>query len=122
MQADFSAISSTDDYTEIEECAKFFVDAFWLRGTTLGRLELPPPQRAELEREQALDMKGRYGRLVGRRRLESRLLLARDEAGAIEGCAGIEVAVADAADCTVLSRFRFTVHCSLPRSRLLLLP
>jgi hypothetical protein len=48
----------------------------------------------------------RYGRLTGKRRLSSTLVLARDEAGAIAGCAGIEIAVVDKNSLTVMSRER----------------
>jgi hypothetical protein len=104
VSSDFSPVTSTDDYIEIEECAKFFVDAFWLRGTTLGELELNAAQRKDLDREQYRDMSERYGRLVGKRKLRSSLLIARDSDGYIEGCVGVEIAVADGSSGTVLSR------------------
>ena len=104
MPSDANKIYSTDNYLEIEECAKFFVDAFWLQGTTFGKLQLKSEQRKELECEQNRDMSERYGRLVGKRKLQSSLLIARDDSGAIEGCVGIEIAVADSSSGTVLSR------------------
>ena len=104
LASNFNPVTSTDDYTEIEECSKFFVDSFWLQGTTLGTLHINSYQRKELEQQQYRDLSERYGRLVGKRKLESSLLIARDESGAIEGCVGIEIAVADATSRTVLSR------------------
>jgi hypothetical protein len=101
-----NSVYTTDDYIEIEECAKFFVDNFWLQGTTFENIQLQPEQRKELNREQCRDMSERYGRLVGKRKLESSLLISRDDSGAIEGCVGIEIAVADASSGTVLSRHR----------------
>jgi hypothetical protein len=117
ISSDFSPVTSTDDYTEIEECAKFFVDAFWLRGTTLGELELNAAQRKHLDQEQYRDMSERYGRLVGKRKLRSSLLIARDDDGLIEGCVGVEIAVADGSSGTVLSRCVPSMILSFQQSR-----
>ena len=97
-------ISLTDDYDEISQCAQFFVESFWLKSTSFGSLDLSQEQRKELDEEQIRDMTTRYGRLVGRRKLQSALLVARSDSGEIEGCVGLEVAVADAETGNVLPR------------------
>jgi len=89
-------MSVTDEYLEIEECSKFFVQSFWEKGTTeVGAVELNGAQRKAVEEEQGRDMKDRYGKLLGDRKLKSALVIMRDESGQIEGCCGVELAVAD---------------------------
>lgn len=49
-------------------------------------------------------MVGRYGDLVGSRRLKSQLFIVRDDSGAIGGCVGVEMALVEPAAGKVLSR------------------
>ena len=64
--------------------------------TTLDRsFRLSGAQRKALEEEQTRDMEDRYGKLLGDRTLKSALVIMRDASGQIEGCCGIELAVAD---------------------------
>ena len=64
--------------------------------TTLDRsFRLSGAQRKALEEEQTRDMEDRYGKLLGDRTLKSALVVMRDAGGQIEGCCGIELAVAD---------------------------
>ena len=64
--------------------------------TTLDRsFRLSGAQRKALEEEQTRDMEERYGKLLGDRTLKSALVVMRDAGGQIEGCCGIELAVAD---------------------------
>jgi GNAT superfamily N-acetyltransferase len=64
--------------------------------TTLDRsFRLSGAQRKALEEEQTRDMEERYGKLLGDRTLKSALVIMRDASGQIEGCCGIELAVAD---------------------------
>ena len=66
------------------------------QGTTEGgAVELNGAQRKAVEEEQGRDMKDRYGKLLGDRKLKSALVIMRDESGQIEGCCGVELAVAD---------------------------
>jgi GNAT superfamily N-acetyltransferase len=89
---------------EVKAGATFFVDAFWSGSTTTGPAELSTTERSQLVSQQCDDMMGRYGELVGTRRLKSQMLLARDAAGAIIGCVGLEMALIQPQMGTVLSR------------------
>mmetsp|Transcript_57530 Transcript_57530/g.136885 ORF Transcript_57530/g.136885 Transcript_57530/m.136885 type:complete len:317 (-) Transcript_57530:214-1164(-) len=105
MQAQLQTyLTQTDDYSDISQAASFFVESFWERGTTLGEVSLDAGQRATILRAQQDDMEGRYGRLTGKRKLSSTLIIARDDAGAIAGIAGIEIAVVNRNSLEVLPR------------------
>jgi ribosomal protein S18 acetylase RimI-like enzyme len=99
-------ISVTDDYMDIEVCSKFFVESFWEKSTTtLSRpVEMTSSQRNAVQQEQLRDLQDRYGKLLGERKLKSALVVLRDEAGAIEACCGVELAVADTEAFELLSR------------------
>lgn len=90
-------ISVTDDYMDIEVCSKFFVESFWEKSTTtLDRtVEFNDRTRSAVQQEQLRDLQDRYGKLLGERKLKSALVVMRDDAGAIEACCGLELAVAD---------------------------
>ena len=65
----------------------------------IGVVALTAAQRSQLESQQLDDMEARYAELVGKRRLESALWVARDPASsAIIGCVGCEVAVVKPVD------------------------
>uniref|UniRef100_A0A7S0PVC6 N-acetyltransferase domain-containing protein n=1 Tax=Coccolithus braarudii TaxID=221442 RepID=A0A7S0PVC6_9EUKA len=89
---------------QLTEAASFFVEAFWEAGTTTTRLQLGGRERDQIRSQQADDMKSRYGELVGSRRLQSSLFVARDDADVIVGCAGVEAALVDVREGRVLSR------------------
>ena len=89
---------------QVGEAADFFVDGFWLAGTTTAGVQLSGDERAQLAKLSSDDMMGRYGDLVGQRRLQSKLYVARDSAGALVGCVGVEAAMVDMVDRRVLSR------------------
>lgn len=96
---------------DLHEAATFFVDAFWGDSTSSSKsLELSPQGRAAMIGEQCEDMEERYGELVGSRRLQSKLLIARDPNGEIAGCIGVELAVMSVVDKTVLPRRRDCSH------------
>ena len=106
-------LSAADEYEirpakgieeQMAEAAEFFVDGFWLAGTTTGAVELSGSERAQLTKLSTDDMMGRYGELVGQRRLRSKLYVARDSAGALVGCVGVEAAMIDMVDRRVLTR------------------
>ena len=61
-------------------------------------------QRRAVQQEALRDLQDRYGQLLGERKLKSALLVMRDEAGAIEACCGIELAVADTQAAETLPR------------------
>ena len=72
-------LSAADEYEirpakgneeQMAEAAEFFVDGFWLAGTTTGAVELSGSERAQLNKLSTDDMMGRYGELVGQRRPE----------------------------------------------------
>ena len=84
--------------------AEFFVDGFWLSGTTTDEVKLSAKERTQLASLSCDDMMGRYGELVGQRRLRSKLFVARDSAGDIVGCVGVEAAMVDMVERRVLSR------------------
>jgi hypothetical protein len=57
-----------------------------------------------VQQEALRDLQDRYGQLLGERKLKSALLVMRDEAGAIEACCGVELAVADTQAAETLPR------------------
>ena len=61
-------------------------------------------QRRAVQQEALRDLSDRYGQLLGERKLKSALLVMRDEAGAIEACCGVELAVADTQAAETLPR------------------
>ena len=61
-------------------------------------------QRRAVQQEALRDLQDRYGQLLGERKLKSALLVMRDEAGAIEACCGVELAVADTQAAETLPR------------------
>ncbi|KAJ8907889.1 hypothetical protein NDN08_007992 [Rhodosorus marinus] len=95
---DSYVIDRTDDYGALQDCASFFVDAFWVASTTdnvkegLGGSSLKGDAHKQLVSKQEEDLSSRYGRLTGKRRLSTSFFIARGEQG-ILGCVGIEVAV-----------------------------
>jgi len=89
---------------QVGEAADFFVDGFWLAGTTTAEVQLSDNERSQMVKLSSDDMMGRYGDLVGQRRLRSKLYVARDSAGALVGCVGVEAAMVDMVDRRVLSR------------------
>ena len=108
-----AVLSSADEYEikpakgteeKMAEAADFFVDGFWLAGTTTAGVELSGSERSQLAKLSTDDMMGRYGELVGQRRLRSKLYVARDSAGTIVGCVGVEAAMVDMVDSRVLTR------------------
>ncbi|CAM9374793.1 unnamed protein product, partial [Hapterophycus canaliculatus] len=70
----------------IPETAEFFVDNFW-------EDEVAPSQKRSLVRELVTDYRRRYGSLMGKRKLDSMLLVARGNQGQIVGCIAVEVSV-----------------------------
>ncbi|CAM9349345.1 unnamed protein product [Scytosiphon promiscuus] len=70
----------------IPETAEFFVENFW-------EDEVAPSQKRSLVRELVTDYRRRYGSLMGKRKLESMLLVARGKQGQIVGCIAVEVSV-----------------------------
>ena len=89
----------------LAEAAAFFVDSFWAASTATTAVALTAAQRSQLESQQLDDMEARYAELVGKRRLESALWVARDPASsAIIGCVGCEVAVVKPSTRQVLPR------------------
>jgi len=102
-----SVISQVDDYLDIKDVASFFVGAFWEQSTAIeGGLQLSEEQRLALQEVQDGDMSERYGKLVGKRKLEAELFISRGDDGRIEACAGVEIAVADKTSGAILSRSR----------------
>jgi len=89
---------------ELSEAAAFFVESFWKAGTTTDALELSGLERKQLVQQQTADMEARYGDLVGARRLQSSLFVARDADGAIGGIVGVEAAMVDMVEQQVLTR------------------
>ena len=88
----------------VAEATSFFVDGFWLSGTTTEGATLSGRERSQLVSQQTDDMTARYGDLVGARRLESSLFVARDSEGALCGCVGVEAALVDLLEQRVLTR------------------
>lgn len=90
------SIQTVEDYDgqKIEEVAGFFVDNFLLP-------QAPGPvtvdQRAAFIKDVQGDMETRYGELMGKRKLPSALLVAKNDAGEIVGCCGVEIALAQRA-------------------------
>eukprot|EP00752_Nemacystus_decipiens_P005691 g5151.t1 len=70
----------------IPETAEFFVDNFWEN-------EVAPSQKRSLIRELVTDYRRRYGTLLGTRKLQSMLMVARGNKGQIIGCIAVEVSV-----------------------------
>ncbi|CAN0306626.1 unnamed protein product [Pylaiella littoralis] len=70
----------------IPETAEFFVDNFWEN-------EVAPSQKRSLVRELVSDYRRRYGTLMGTRKLQSMLMVARGSKGQIVGCIAVEVSV-----------------------------
>lgn len=99
---EITKVKGTD--SNVAEAASFFVDAFWLSGTTTDGATLSGRERSQLVTQQTDDMTARYGDLVGSRRLESSLFVARDSDGAICGCVGVEAALVDVIEQRVLTR------------------
>lgn len=98
-------IAAAEGDAAIHECAEFFVQGFWVSGTTSGPARgLSSSELELLVSQQAEDMIGRYGELVAERRLRSEMLLARDAEGSIRGCAGVEMALIAPQTGNVLSR------------------
>jgi len=95
---------SKGDDSSLRDAAEFFVDGFWASGTTTAAVELSEEEREQLCQQQADDMIGRYGDLVGARRLKSSLFVARDESGAVAACVGVEMALVEPQSGTVLTR------------------
>lgn len=93
------------DDASLKRAAAFFVNGFWVASTTSGDAALNEKGMEQLCRLQTDDMVGRYGDLVGTRRLESSLFLAQDpSSGELAGCVGVEMALVDASCGKVLSR------------------
>lgn len=88
----------------LKEAASFFVEGFWQASTTVGENALSDSERVELATLQTDDMIMRYGELVGKRRLESALYLAKDPGRAVVGCVGVEMALIEPLSGKVLSR------------------
>lgn len=99
---DIAAVKGTD--SSLQLASSFFVDAFWQQGTTVSSVELSEAEREQLVSQQFDDMQARYGELVGKRRLQSRLVIARGASGAIAGCVGVEMALIQPQSGEVLSR------------------
>jgi len=99
---EITKVKGTD--SNVAKAASFFVDAFWLSGTTTDGATLSGRERSQLVTQQTDDMTARYGDLVGSRRLESSLFVARDSDGAICGCVGVEAALVDVIEQRVLTR------------------
>lgn len=74
--------SKIDDDAGLKSASDFMIDHFWL---PLTPTSLTGAQRATLLDTQIADFEGRYGRLLGKRKLNSALLAQRD------GDANIEV-------------------------------
>jgi len=92
---------------QIGDAAAFFVEAYWAQGTAIEPMDLSENQRAEIARQQRIDMEERYGELVGSRRLNSALYVSRPSANApINGVVGFEIAVIDMHAAEILSRRR----------------
>jgi ribosomal protein S18 acetylase RimI-like enzyme len=104
MAASATIETCKGDDASLAAAAAFFVDGFWASGTTTSALELSEAERLQLCKQQTDDMVGRYGDLVGSRRLKSSLFLARDGDGAIAGCVGVEMALVEPSAGKVLSR------------------
>ena len=105
VAADDEITKAKGNEVAIGEAASFFVEGFWERGTTTGVVQLSERERSELASMSCDDMMGRYGELVGARRLQSSLFVARGEAGdGLVGCVGVEAAMIDLLDKRVLSR------------------
>lgn len=98
-------VSTARSAQTLDEAAAFFVDAFWEASTSMAEpVKLTPRGRRALIEKQRVDMRERYGELVGVRRLKSELLVARSADGTIAGCIGLELAVLSVFDRTVLPR------------------
>jgi hypothetical protein len=70
-----------DDDAGLKGASDFMIDHFWL---PLTPTSLTDPQRTSLLVTQLADFEGRYGRLLGKRKLNSALLVQRDGDGSIE--------------------------------------
>lgn len=98
-------IAAAEGNEAINECAQFFVQGFWVAGTTsVPAKGLSSDELEFLVEQQAEDMIGRYGESVAHRRMRSDMLLARDAEGNIGGCAGVEMALIEPQTGTVLPR------------------
>ncbi|CBJ49195.1 conserved unknown protein [Ectocarpus siliculosus] len=71
---------------DIPETAEFFVENFWDDAVA-------PSQKRSLVRELVSDYRRRYGTLMGNRKLQSMLMVARGNGGEIIGCIAVEVSV-----------------------------
>ncbi|CAM9683611.1 unnamed protein product, partial [Ectocarpus sp. 12 AP-2014] len=72
---------------DIPETAEFFVENFWDDAVA------PSQQKRSLVRELVSDYRRRYGTLMGNRKLQSMLMVARGNRGEIIGCIAVEVSV-----------------------------
>ena len=82
------------DTPGLNDAAVFFVDNFWVPQLLYGAVD--DRQRAGLIEIQKNDFVSRYGELLGKRRLQSALLVSRCSAdGAISGVCGLELALVD---------------------------
>ena len=99
------------DVPSLPAVSSFFVDSFWLGSTTFPGVSLSASDTKQLMQKVAGDLGPRYGiqsndkrpPMMGGRKgfpsrslFETRLIVAREESGAIVGCAGIEAAFYDA--------------------------
>jgi len=73
--------SKVDDDAGLKSASDFMIDHFWL---PLTPTSLTSAQRASLLETQIADFEGRYGRLLGKRKLNSALLVQRDSDANIE--------------------------------------
>lgn len=92
---DISVVSSSGDPSSIRQAASFMVDNFWLASPQNlisggdDSSDISDGAKGNLIEEQDNDLTGTYGEIMGKRTLESCLLVAEDDAGLL-GLVGIE--------------------------------
>ena len=80
--ASIRRVSIADDDASLKAASDFMIDHFWL---PLTPSSLTPTERSSLLETQLTDFEGRYGRLLGKRKLNSALLVQQGS-GALEVC------------------------------------
>lgn len=83
---------------ELKQASDFFVDNFWVPQVAEAGVELNPTQRSGLLNTQLSDFEGRYGDLMGKRRLSSTLFVADG------GLCGVELALVSRENEAVIPR------------------
>eukprot|EP00568_Trieres_chinensis_P009348 CAMPEP_0183294606 /NCGR_PEP_ID=MMETSP0160_2-20130417/2879_1 /TAXON_ID=2839 ORGANISM="Odontella Sinensis, Strain Grunow 1884" /NCGR_SAMPLE_ID=MMETSP0160_2 /ASSEMBLY_ACC=CAM_ASM_000250 /LENGTH=290 /DNA_ID=CAMNT_0025455957 /DNA_START=35 /DNA_END=907 /DNA_ORIENTATION=+ len=94
-------VTSGDDPASIKAAASFMVDSFWLKSPQNliqggeGSQEVSDTARSALIQQQEEDLTDKYGERMGKRLLESCLLIASNENGDMAGLVGIEARLLD---------------------------